>query len=172
MNLLRSVFLLCLVFGVSVAQTKNGSKTKTIPDLSGVWALDEANSKIDPRLRDKVEDYVLTIVHKEPEIRLTKTYRQHGRKQTEESIYYTDGRPEYHSGTGKDPEPVTRWRGNKLVRRTVTSLSGGISGTFPPLETVMTEELELSADGKTLTRTITHSGTFMAKLRYVFSRIS
>ena len=172
MNVLRSVFFMCLVFGVSVAQTKNGSKTKTIPDLSGVWALDESRSKIDPRLRNKEEDYILTILHKEPEIRLTKTYQQHGRKQTEESIYYTDGRPEYHSRTGKDAEPVTRWRGNKLVRRTVTSLSGGISGTFPPLETMTTEELELSADGKTLTRTITHSGVFAGKQRYVFNRVS
>jgi hypothetical protein len=171
MNVLRSVFFLCLIFGVSVAQTKNGSKT-TRPDLSGVWAFDESRSEVDPRFRDKAQDFVLTIVHKEPEIRLTKTYQQHGHKQTEESIYYTDGRPEYHSRTGKDSEPVTRWRGNKLVRRTVTALSGSIGGTFPPLEIVMTEEFELSADGKTLIRTITHSGTITAKLRYVFTRIS
>ena len=172
MNLLRSVFLLCLVFAVSVAQTTSSSKTKTTPDLSGVWALDESRSEIDSRLRNKEEDVVLTIVHKEPEIRLTKTYQQYGRKKTEESIYYTDGRPEYHSRTGKDSEPVTRWRGNKLVRKAVTAPRGGVGGTFPTLETVMTEELELSADGKTLTRTITHSGAIMMKLRYVFARVS
>ena len=172
MNVLRSVFFLCLVFAVSVAQTTNGSKTKTIPDLSGVWALDESRSEINPRLRNKEEDYVLTIVHKEPEIRLTKTYQPYGRKKTEESIYYTDGRPEYHSRTGKNSEPVTRWRGNKLVRKAVTALRGGIGGTSPSLEAVMTEELELSADGKTLTRTITHSGVVMIKVRYVFTRIS
>ena len=152
-------------------QTTNVSKTKTLPDLSGVWALDESRSEIDPRLTDKVQDYVLTIVHKEPEIRLTKTYQQYGSKKTEESIYYTDGRPEYHSRTGKNSEPVTRWRGNKLVRKSVTAPFGPRMGSFP-VETVMIEEFQLSADGKTLSRTITHSGAFTAKLRYVFTRIS
>lgn len=170
MNLLRSVLLLFLVVGVSVAQTTSGSKTKTTPDLSGVWALDESRSEIDPR-RIKEENYVLTIVHKEPEIRLTKTYQQHGRNKTDEAIYYTDGRPEYHSRTGKDSEPVTRWRGSKLVRKSVTA-PAGMSGPYPSLEIVMTEEFELSADGKTLTRTITHSGTLMRKVRYVFIRVS
>ena len=170
MNVLRSVFLLCLVFGVSVAQTTSGSKTKTIPDLSSGWALDESRSEIDSRLRNKEDDYVLTIVHKEPEIRLTKTY-QHGSKKTEESIYYTDGRPEFHSRTGKNSEPVTRWRGDKLVRKSVTAPFGPRMGSFP-VETVMIEEFQLSVDGKTLTRTITHSGAFTAKLRYVFTRVS
>ena len=171
MNLLRSVLFLCLVFGVTVAQTTSGSKTKTIPDLSGVWALDESRSEIDPRIRNKEEDYALTIVHKEPEIRLTKTYQQYGRKKTEESIYYTDGRPEFHSRTGKNSEPVTRWRGDNLVRKSVTAPYGGRSGIFQ-VETVTIEEFQLSTDGKTLTRTITHSGAFGAKLRYVFTRIS
>jgi hypothetical protein len=172
MNVLRSVFFLCLVFGVSVAQTKNSTKTTTRPDLSGVWAFDKSRSEVDPRLRNKEEDFVvLTIVHKEPEIRLIKTYELHGRKLTSESIYYTDGRPESHSGV-KDPEPETRWRGNKLFRKSVTSPNGGSSGIFTSLEIVLTEEFELSADGKTLTRTITHSGVFAGKQRYVFTRIS
>lgn len=170
MTVLRSAAILCLVFGLSVAQTKN-SKTTTRPDLSGVWAFDESRSEVDPRLRDKVQDYVLTIVHKEPEIRLIKTYEQHGRKQTEESIYYTDGRPEYHSRTGNDSEPVTRWRGNKLVRKSVTRGTGS-SGIFTSLDNVLTEEFELSPDGKTLTRTIIHTGAIMMKLRYVFNRTS
>jgi hypothetical protein len=171
MNVLRSVFFLFLVFGVSVAQTTTGSKTKALPDLSGVWALDESRSELDPR-RVKQQDYVLTIIHKEPEIRLTKTYQQYGKQKTEETIYYTDGRPEFHSSTGKNSEPVTRWRGNKLVRRMVSSPYGAPSGVLPPIEVSMTEEFELSADGKTLTRTITLSGTLMRKERFVFTRVS
>jgi hypothetical protein len=169
MTVLRSVLFLCLVFGVSVAQTKN-SKTTTRPDLSGVWAFDESRSEIDPRLRDN--EHLLTIVHKEPEIRLTKTYEKNGRKLTVETIYYTDGRPEFHSRTGYDSEPETRWRGNKLVRKVVTSPYGGSSGVFTSLPIVMIEEIQLSADGKTLTRTITHDHGFVGKLRYVFTRIS
>ena len=171
MTVLRSVLLLCLVFGVSVAQTKNGSKTKTTPDLSGVWDLDESRSEIDPRLVPE-RDYVLTIVHKEPEIRLTRTFERHGKKFTEETIYYTDGRPEFHSRTGYDSEPETRWRGKKLVRKVVTSPYGGSSGVFTNLPIIMYEEIELSADGKTLTRTITHEHGFIARQRYVFNRTS
>lgn len=171
MPVLRSVLLLCLVFGVSVAQTKNGSKTKTTPDLSGVWDLDESRSEIDPRLVPE-RDYVLTIVHKEPEIRLTRTFERHGKKFTEETIYYTDGRPEFHSRTGYDSEPETRWRGKKLVRKVVTSPYGGSSGVFTNLPIIMYEEIELSADGKTLTRTITHEHGFIGKQRYVFNRTS
>ena len=171
MNLLKSVFFLCLVFGLSIAQTKSVSKTK--PDLSGIWTLDESRSKVDTRLTDKLQDYVLTIIHKEPEIRITRSYKQDGRNHTEESIYYTDGRPEFNSRTGrKDSEPVTRWRGQKLVRRTVAKLTGNIRETFPPLEAVTTEEWELSADGKTLTRTVTLTGPINARLRYVFNRTS
>jgi hypothetical protein len=171
MTVLRSLLFLCLVFGASVAQTKNSSKTTTRPDLNGVWALDEARSEIDPRLIEE-HDYVLTIVHKEPEIRLTRTFERHGRKLKEETIYYTDGRPEFHSQTGYNSEPETRWRGKKLVRKVVTSSYGGSSGIFTSLPIVMIEEIELSADGKTLTRTITHDHGFIGKQRYVFNRTS
>ncbi len=169
MTVLRSIFFLCLVFGVSVAQTKN-SKTTTRPDLSGVWVLDRSRSEIDPRLKE--QDHILTIVHKEPEIRLTRTYEKNGRKFSNETIYYTNGRPEFHTRTGYDSEPETRWRGSKLVRKVVTSPYGGSSGVFENIPIVMIEEIELSADGKTLTRTVTHEHGFVGKQRYVFSRIS
>ncbi len=171
MNLLRSVFVLCLVFGVSVAQTKNGSKTTTRPDLNGVWAFDQSRSKVDPRFREN-QDHTLTIVHKEPEIRLTRTYDVQGRKFTNETIYYTDGRPEFHSGSGYASEPETRWRGKKLVRKVVTSPNGGSSGIFTTLPIVMIEEIELSADGKTLTRTVTHDHGYVGPQRFVYNRIS
>lgn len=169
MTVLRSIFLLFLVFGVSVAQTKN-SKTTAIPDLSGVWALDRSQSEIDPRLKEP--DYVLTIVHKEPEIRLTRTFEKNGRKFNEETIYYTDGRPEFHAHGGYNSEPETRWRGKKLVRKVVTSPNGGGSGIFTTLPIVMVEEFVLSADGKTLTPTITHDNGFIGKQQFVFNRIS
>jgi hypothetical protein len=159
---------LFLILTVCVAQTTRNDSNKTNgPDLSGTWVLDKSRSKI----ADKVVDYVLTIVHREPEIRITKKYKQGGRDYLEELVYYTDGTPEFNSRTGRrDPEPLTRWRGNKLVRRT-TSGPKGIQ-TSPPLEIVTTEEWELSTDGKTLTRTILTTGMFLLKLKYVFSRSS
>ena len=168
MKILGSVIMLVTVLGVSFAQTT------TKPDLSGVWTLDGSRSKVDPRLAEKLEDYVLTIVHKEPEIRITRRYQRDGRNVTEESIYYTDGRAEINSRTGrKDYDPKTRWRGNKLVRRSSWKVPANIiPETITPLETVTTEEWELSSDGKTLTRTVTLSGTLTGKFRYVFNRTS
>jgi hypothetical protein len=167
MRVLGSLIVLVAMMGVRFAQTT------TKPDLSGVWTLDGSRSKVDPRLAEKVEGYVLTIVHKEPEIRITRRYQKDGRNVTDESVYYTNGKAEINSRTGrKDYEPKTRWRGNKLVRRTVWRAPGSIPETFPPLEVTTTEEWELSSDGKTLTRTVTLSGTLTGKFRYVFNRTS
>jgi hypothetical protein len=159
---------LFLILSVCVAQSaKNDSNKKTRPDLSGTWVLDNSRSEI----KDKVVDYVLTIVHREPEIRITKKYKKGGRDYLEELVYYTDGKPEFNSRIGHvDPESLTRWRGNKLVRRS-TSSNKGVQ-TSPPLDIVTTEEWELSTDGKTLTRTIMTSGVVSFKLKYVFNRSS
>lgn len=162
-----SVALLFLVWAVGAGRTTDKSKTR--PDLSGVWAFDNSKSKIDLMGKEQLTDYVLTIVHHEPEIRMTKTYKEDGRERSEESIYYTDGRPEV-TPKGKDSEPTTRWQGNKLVRRSVRTMTRAFQ-TFPT-EVVNTETWQLSADGKTLTRTITTSGMVSFNLKYVYNRIS
>jgi hypothetical protein len=162
--------ILCLFFGLGlcVGQVGDNSKAKTRPNLSGVWALDTSRS----RLREKVVNYVLTIVHQEPEIKMTKKYKQANRERFDEVIYYTDGRPELNSRKGhRDPEPLTRWRGDKLVRRSRTTPTG-FPQTFPPIEIITTEEWELSSDGKTLTRTIRTTGVVASTIRYVFNRSS
>ena len=166
---LSSISLL-LTLSVCLAQS-DGSKSnkKTPPDLSGIWMLDYSRSSLDPATKKKMVDYVLTIVHREPEIRIAKKYKMSGREYSEETVYYTDGRPEFTSREGRrDPEPVTRWQGNKLVRRTKSTPHG--VQMRPPLEVVTIEEWKLSPDGKTLTRTITNSGMIMSKVGYVFVR--
>jgi hypothetical protein len=169
MKVLINVLWLSLVLGVCVAQVRNDSKTKPRPNLNGEWVLDNSRSNI----KEKVVDYVLTIVHQEPEIRMTKKYKQGGREYSKEAIYYTDGTAEFNSQKGyRDPEPVTRWQGNKLVRRSTTGPTGIGAQTFPPMEIVTTEVWDLSPDEKTLTRTITTSGVVTSKLKYVFIRRS
>ena len=168
------VFLGCiaLLFTLSVCQAQSGgekSHKKAPPDLSGIWTLDYSRSSVEPTMRKQIVDYVLTIDHREPEIRITKKYKQSGRERSEEMVYYTDGRPEFTSREGRrDPEPVTRWQGNKLVRRTKSTPHG--VQMRPPLEVVTIEEWKLAPDGNTLTRTITTSGMIMFKARYVFVR--
>jgi hypothetical protein len=168
------VFLggIALLFTLSVCQAQskgNKSTRKTPPNLSGIWMLDYSRSSLDPAMRKKVVDYVLTIDHREPEIRITRKYREGGREYSEERIYYTDGRAELRSRAGiRSPEPITRWQGEKLVRKT-TFTPNGVQ-TSPPLEVVTIEEWKLSPDGKTLTRTTTISGMIMSRARYVFVR--
>ena len=172
MNVLRSVIGLLLVVGVCVGQTA----IKARPDFSGVWILDESKSDLSDNPEGKVTDYVMTIVHKEPEFRTVKKYKRSGRDHVEESVYYTDGRPEFQASTTRaghlDPEPVTRWDGKKLVRRWTTPTTGITIKTFPPLESVTTDEWKLSPDSNTLTRTLTRSGMVTMKIRYVFTRKS
>jgi hypothetical protein len=142
------------------------------PDLSGVWRLDGSRSKVDPNVAEITKDYVVTIVQKESEIRMTTSYQKDGRNVIEKSTYYTDGRNEIDLRTGrKDDESTTRWRGNKLVRRITSKILGNVQ-TYPRFEAITIEEWELSADGKTLTLNLTFGGIRMGKFRYVFNRTS
>ncbi len=77
-----------------------------------------------------------------------------------------DGRPEYSSLQGvRDPEPTTRWRGSRLVRRSVKETKG-----LPKLKTE--EEWALSEDGQMLTRTVLNFGMGRdLKAKYVFKRL-
>ena len=168
MKALARTFVVSLILSaIAFAQTnRNNQKSKPPePDLSGVWLLDESKSSVgsgDSRL----SDYVLTITQRGPEIRMNKKYRRGGREQSDEVIYYTDGRPELQRGR-LDSEPVIRWRDGKLERK---SRSGPGVPTNPPLEIVTTEEWELSIDGKTLTRTNIMTGAIVRKSRFVFNR--
>ena len=168
------VFLggIALLFTLSVCQAQskgNKSAKKTPPILSGIWMLDYSRSSLDPAMRKKVVDYVLTIDHRGPEIRITRKYKEGGREYSEERVYYTDGRAELSSRAGiRSPEPITRWQGEKLVRKT-TFTPNGVQ-TSPPLEVVTIEEWKLSPDGKTLTRTTTTSGMIMSRVKNVFIR--
>jgi hypothetical protein len=171
LKVLINCLCLFLALSVCVAQsTKLDSSKKSKPDLNGTWVLDDSRSNLNSGQKDKIVDYVLHIVHREPEIRIVKKYKQRGREFREETIYYTDGKPEFSSRTGRrDPEPITRWRGDKLVRKSTARMK---VETFPPMEIVTSEEWELSSDGKTLTRTITNTGLVFRKLKYVFIRSS
>ena len=160
--------LLVIVTVVCFAQGKEKKKSSPKPDLTGAWVLDEANSTTGPSEKDRVTDYTLTITHHEPEIKMSKRYRQGGREVVDDVTYYTDGRPEYSSLRGvRDPEPTTRWRGRRLVRRSVKETGGPLK-----LRVETEEEWVLSEDGRTLTRTVLNFGMGRnLKSTYVFTRL-
>jgi hypothetical protein len=160
--------LLLLLTTVCFAQTQKSQKQnqQSGPDLSGVWLLDQARSHVDYG-KNRPSEYSVTIVHHEPEIRMTKKYKREGRQFTEELIYYTDGRPELKGGR-LDSQSMTRWRDGKLVSRSKSGPTG--LQTDPPLEFVSTDEWELSNNGQTLTRTVVTTGAIVLKSRWVFIR--
>jgi hypothetical protein len=162
----ETVIAVCLLIGttVCVAQGNNQkSRDKVRPDLSGTWVLDKSRSN----LGSDITDYVLTIVHREPEIRFSKRYKRGKREIREELIYHTDGRPEFSPMQGSnDSQPETRWRDNKLVRKSVTGpRTGPVNFEF-----VTYEEWVISPDSQTLTRTVTSTGPGLLKSKAVFTR--
>jgi len=156
---------LCLLLAILSCdgQTAAVSTKETRPDINGVWVFDAAKSN-EFRGKDKRTDYVLTIVHKEPEIKMTARFKEGGRDITTENIYYTDGR----RVSFRDPEVETRWRGRKLVM--VSSFRAPVNKVIVPEGIVTTVEWILSTDGNTLTRTTTTSGLVVNKTRSVFTR--
>lgn len=141
-------------------------KSDQKPDFSGTWILDRSRSNID----STISDVVLTIDHREPSIRMTKQYKRGKKQITEEIEYRTDGKAEFNpSRRPGDPSPETKWRGGKLVRRSVSRPVG--SGSLVT-EWVTYEEWSLSDDLQTLTRSseMTQSSSLIAKLKWVFKR--
>jgi hypothetical protein len=166
-RIITSLWLL-LAVTTCVAQNERGRSNKQPkPDLSGAWVLDKSRS-------DKVEySLTLNIVHREPEIRITKSFVEDGRARIEESVYYTDGRGE--PATVKLEhifKPVTEWRGKALVREYVHMTKG------TRFEILTTEQWKLSKDGLTLTHTVVNrqnistNVTIFPRLekKYVFTR--
>ena len=116
--------LLPLITNLCFAQTQTGKNQsqQAAPDLGGVWVLDESRSNMGSG-KDRLSEYSLTVVHHEPEIRMTKKYKRGGRQYTEELIYHTDGRPELKAGR-LDSSSNTRWRDGKLVSTSRTMPTG------------------------------------------------
>jgi hypothetical protein len=165
MRALLIIFLLVSGSAICVSQDAD-TKKKAKPDLSGVWVLGSLTSDEEVRAKDKMTDYVMTIVHREPEIRITAEFKQGGREVKTENDYYTDGR----RVSFRDPDVATRWRGTKLVM--ASSFRPTVNRIIAPQGIVTTVEWEISADGQTLTRTTRTTGMIISKVRAVFNRRS
>ena len=168
--------VLCLITIVTAYGSQQDKNTRARPDLNGTWVLVQSKSNLGKTQRD-ITDYTLTIADHEPEIRITKRFRKAGRDYLEESIYYTDGRPEISVGSD-NVEAQTKWRGSKLYRRITLKRANPLSSI--PQETVREEEWEISKDGSILIRTVRQSSFSTSRdtsgrndpsnERYVFTR--
>ena len=153
---------------VSLAAVCFGQKptSRQKPDFTGTWVLEESQSNLD----GAISDYVLTVIHREPEIRMTRQYRRGKKQITEKIVYYTDGKAEINPNRRPgDPTPETKWQGMKLVRRAVSRPAG--SGSLH-LEFITREQWSLSDDRQTLTRSLemTMGSSLISKTKAVFKR--
>lgn len=147
------LYLLLLACVATMCAAKDERSAKPHPDLTGTWTRDNKRSSFamlgdSPAAR---ADETLVIVERGPEIKITRTLNFGGRVETQELIYYTDGRGETNPAMlGRvGVKSKTKWDGAKLVSESKLTRESPGGGTF----TIdSTEKWQLSADGKTLTR--------------------
>jgi hypothetical protein len=130
------------------AQDKKAAKAQNRPDLSGTWVYDPQRSY--PVSRRRTISETLTIVHREPEIKVTSRGNVDGQKAEAEVVLYTDGRGEWNAGyTGHVGYTKTEWDGRALVTRHKSSYT---SAGWTRYDVEVTQRWELSKDGKSLIR--------------------
>jgi hypothetical protein len=157
----------CVVF--CPAQDKK-AQAQSRPDFTGTWVRSLSKSK-NNRWPLGTALVTLTILHHEPEIKITRKSDLRGKETIIEGLYYTDGRGENNSARfqgvvslgvpgqtgemrprparGSDTRSKTKWEANKLVSR--WTFTTEVLGNWVDMD--VTEKRELSADGKTLTIT-------------------
>jgi hypothetical protein len=149
-----AIFTILLLSLASFAQT-DGKKTdeKVKPDFSGTWVLDESKTK------NLGYDLTLIVIHKEPEIKVTKTYDFKGAKRIVEQTYYTDGRQVANAAMGFSTiSQKTDWQSDKLFHTQQASKDNGKT-----IEQTITEKWELSSDGKILTLRTVETASVQSK---------
>jgi hypothetical protein len=156
--MVKVLFLLtCLV---TLAATCFGQSNIPKPDLSGTWEFDAARSNVAKSKNSLPEQ--LKITHHDPELIIRRKVNINGVPEERDLTYYTDGRSERNPTTdwlttnpGSDsfkPSETaskTTWSKDKIVTR---SISRSYLGTAI-IEFEIIDELRLSSDGKTLTKT-------------------
>lgn len=130
------------------------------PNLTGTWLLDETpQGSVKSRHPVMgIGQTTLVILHRQPEVKMTKTIMTNEGERTREFIFYADGRGETNQGpalslslddvSGKI-KSTTEWKKDKLVMTSKTRRA--MQGAF--YHVTVFDEWELSDDGQTLTRT-------------------
>lgn len=162
-TLCLSTFTLIVVLLMSSAATHAQPKSKTKPDLTGSWLLDQKKSN-SAGLTSR-PDLPLKISHHDPEFRVVLSGVSNGQIVEREFVYFTDGRGEENQATSlltanpsaikpddlknKITKSKTKWSGKKIVTR--SRLRTDVAGHFIEFEQV--DEWKVSDDGKVLTQT-------------------
>ena len=160
------LLLWCAMGFAALAQVPQSTAVAP-PDFSGKWTIDKSRTNIRSNLSN-ITDHLLTIEHREPEIRFSTHYKRKNKDVNSELVYYTDGRPGIDPRVAiGDPPPKTMWQDNKLVRILTTAPKGPFR-----VQAETREEWVMSADRETLTRITTSSlRDTVLSTRTVFLRV-
>ncbi len=151
-------FLLCCNL-CSAQDTRTAFTAQGQFDFNGTWVLDNSNGKSNKPKRSSSREVTLVITHHEPEIRITRNFKEKGRERIDEVVYYSDGRGETNPTSlrtflQKNPDEKvkseTRWAGTKLVSK--YSVRWNVSSDVLYFDVI--EMWELTPDRNTLIHTI------------------
>lgn len=165
----KSLILLVMLCCVVVA---SAADDKAKPDFSGNWTLDKSKSDLGQFGRGNLANASMTmsVSYKEPEYKMVRHIDANGQDIAQNYTYYTDGRGETNPGfmNSTQVKSKTKWEGTKLVSRSSASITMR-SGENVYIDT--TEKRELSADGNTMTVTLTiNTPQHPQTLKLVFTR--
>lgn len=130
--------LLTLLLGAAAGSVA----AQTIPNLSGTWVLQVAQSDFGPI--PAPESRTDVINHAEPRLTITRTVMAQGTESRLELTYLVDGEPHKNSAGGAELTSRLRWEGATLI---MASVASGAQG-----EVTITDRYTLSEDGRTLTQ--------------------
>ena len=157
------LFLLLCVGLISAQNSKEKLKSRQAKhDFSGTWVFDEALTR---RARPKQfmesgEEIRVVISDDQPEIKISKKTSEDGHEQTQDFVYYDDGRGETNPNptlslnlkdVSQKVQSVTKWKNDKLVITSRVQIARREG--FYHVE--VRDKWELSADGQTVIQTTT-----------------
>jgi hypothetical protein len=126
--------IVCLCALIAAAQTK--------PDFSGSWKMNREKSKF---ADGGPNDILIKIDHKEPAFTEQWTMSTPDGERSFQAKYATDGKETEQEVMGRTAKTSAKWEGDALVIE------------FKTAEGFFNRKIKLSADGKTITKTVTHS---------------
>jgi len=170
----RVIFLIWVLSLAAWCAAQDGkAKSPAVrPDFTGNWVLDHARSSLGPLERALANaEVTLVIAHKEPELKISRKASLNGREQSQILTYYSDARGETNPPVfgSAEVKTKTKWDKTKMVSDASTSINTP-RGDAIHIDT--SEKRELSADGNTLTITVSISGAPQGPqvIRQIYSR--
>ncbi len=132
------------------ANRKDSGGQSARPDFSGTWRLDKSRSGNGTTKFD-FDELTITVVHRDPELRITKRKVVGGNVTTEEFVHHTDGRGDkaLTSTPGQNLQTKAMWKKDRL--HFVHTESERVGGRFIYFD--VTDWWELSKDGREIRQT-------------------